>query len=65
MESKKWYTSKGVLGGLAVLVGTACTFLGHDLPISEIENVLGLVFQTVGAVVAIYGRVKAQKTVSI
>jgi len=65
MERKKWYQSKGMLGGLAALIGAALTVAGKDISLSEIQNVIGLGLEFVGAALAIYGRFKAEKGVSL
>jgi len=68
---KSWLVSKTIWGAVIVLVSTALkTFGVGDIPAAEqaalTDSIMGLVTtvgQFVGAVIAIYGRVKAEKKI--
>ena len=70
-DTKKWYTSKTIWGGLIMMVSTILQVTGivditPDEQSTVIEGVLGVVSwigQLVGAVLAIYGRIKASKSI--
>src|SRR3972149_7562540 len=70
-DTKKWYTSKTIWGGLIMMVSTILQVTGivdisPDEQSTVTEGVLGVVSwigQLVGAVLAIYGRIKASKSI--
>ena len=70
MESKPWYLSKGVIGGLVSAVAGVLALLGHALPdgsipflTDQVTNIAEGVFAVVGGITAIYGRIKADKRI--
>ncbi len=64
-DVKKWYQSRSVWGGIVALVAAVCGLLGiqidaatHDMLVVSLANGAA----AIGAVVAIFGRLAAQKT---
>ena len=64
--TKPWYLSKSIIGALIVIVATVLGLLGQqstaDAVTAEsagVSEVITSVIALIGAVVAIYGRVKA------
>ena len=70
MDSKPWYMSKTVWGGLLSIVGIACpraiaALGGSDAAADQIITVVGAGVTLVGGILAIYGRVKASTTIGL
>ncbi len=68
--SKKWYSSKTVWGGVAVLASAALQAAGYDVNSDDLSGLvdLSLTFvatasEFVGAALVIYGRIKASKRI--
>jgi uncharacterized membrane protein HdeD (DUF308 family) len=65
-ETKPWYQSRGVIGGLvAAAAGIAAAFnfdISADTQTMIVEAVIG-VGATIGGIVAVIGRIKASKKV--
>lgn len=61
--SKPWWQSTTILGALAVVIAMAVRVFVPDLEDKEVLDVLTLVSQLVGAIVAIVGRVRASKVI--
>lgn len=62
-NSKPWYMSKGVWGGLVALLAGVAAMLGYNLGPEDqvtLTNALIGAGSAVGGVLAVYGRVKAQ-----
>ena len=59
MNKKKWYLSKGVIGGLVAGLATIAGLLGYNVGVEGQEEITTGVIALVGAALAIYGRVKA------
>ena len=64
-DVKKWYQSRSVWGGIVALVAAVCGLLGiqidaatHEMLVVSLANGAA----AIGAVVAIFGRLAAQKT---
>jgi len=65
-ESKKWYQSKSVWGGMVSLLAVLLGVFGYSIgggDQSSLVDALTLLGGAVGSIVAIYGRVKASKRV--
>ena len=68
---KKWYASRAIWGSIVVVLSTIAGALGFNIPASELSGVVDMVFnlvpeigQLVGALLAIYGRIKAEHKVA-
>ena len=66
-ETKKWYLSRGIWGGILVVLGLVLQFFGIQLSAEEQNQISGLIIEIiavvselVGAILAIVGRVKAK-----
>lgn len=64
--TKKWYESRGVIGGIIVLAATIGGFFGYTVSAEEqnllVELILALV-TAAGGIVGICGRVRANKQI--
>jgi uncharacterized membrane protein len=64
--TKKWYESRGVIGGVIVLAATVGGFFGYTVSAEEqnllVELILALV-TAAGGIVGICGRVRANKQI--
>lgn len=66
VTAKKWYTSKGVWGGLIAFLSILLGVFGYNLSPEEGEQLvlaLTALGGAVGSVLSIYGRVKAKERV--
>jgi hypothetical protein len=70
MNSKNWYESKGVWGGIVAVLAGIMAMAGHSLsPQTQqviVDNGVGIataVATIAGGLVAIYGRLKADKVI--
>ena len=70
MDSKPWYLSRGVWGGIVAAVAGVLALLGRSLPADAVgpltDDVMRIVeglAAVIGGALAIYGRVKAQTPV--
>lgn len=66
-DSKKWYQSKSVWGGIVALLAVLLGAFGYSIgdgDQSALIDSLSVIGGAVGSLVAIYGRVKASKRVS-
>lgn len=65
-QSKPWYQSKAVIGGVVAAVAGLLAFAGVDIGIEDqgilTDAVLGLV-GAIGGILAVYGRVKADRKI--
>lgn len=59
-ETKPWYKSKGVVGGLVAFLAILSNWAGLDLDEGTLTEVSTLILGLVGAGVGIYGRVVAK-----
>lgn len=72
MDTKKWYASKTIWGGVIMFISTILQITGvADITTMEqgaiTDNMFSLVTvmgQLVGAVLAIYGRIKTTKAIA-
>ena len=65
-EKKKWYTSRTVWGAGIVLAATAAQGYGYfvgEVTQEQIVDCIMTVVAAIGGLVAIYGRVKAEKEI--
>ena len=69
-NSKDWYKSKGIWGGIIMIVGLILGFFGIDVGadeqaqiVDQIVNTVSSIMSLVGSIMAIYGRVKAKSTI--
>ena len=65
MDSKMWYKSSGIIGGLIALIMFVVQMLGLDLDEGMVTELITLVFQLVGILVAIYGRITAKAEIAV
>jgi ABC-type antimicrobial peptide transport system permease subunit len=70
MDSKAWYASKGVWGGIVGVLAGGLALLGHALSAETqatlVDNAVAIgtgVATIIGGAVAIYGRLKADKII--
>lgn len=63
-QSKPWWQSKTILGALAVLIVLVLREAFPDLKEDDVLNILTLVSQAAASVLAIFGRVKADKKIA-
>lgn len=66
-NSKPWYASKGVWGGIVALLAGIAAMLGYTIGPDEqatLVNALIGVGGSIGGVLAVYGRVKAKDEVT-
>ncbi|QDP59291.1 MAG: hypothetical protein Tp136SUR676911_30 [Prokaryotic dsDNA virus sp.] len=66
-DSKKWYQSKSVWGGIVALLAVLLGAFGYSITGDDqslLIDSLSIIGGAVGSLVAIYGRVKASKRVS-
>ena len=66
-ETKKWWESRGIWGGILVVLGLLLQFFGLQLSAEEQNQISGLIIEIiavvselVGAILAIVGRFKAK-----
>lgn len=68
METKKWYQSKAIWGGIVAVASGLAGLIGVEIDEQtqqDIVNVIVEVGSVVGGVMAIYGRLKANKEVRL
>ncbi len=66
-ETKKWWESTAIWGAVVALLGGLAGIFGYSLGPDDQEvltSILASVAGTVGSIIAIWGRVKASKTIS-
>lgn len=68
--SKKWYLSKTIWGSVAMLIGLSLRWAGYEVNEIDLNNIVDLglsvassVLELGGALMALYGRVKATHVV--
>lgn len=59
MNEKKWYLSKGVMGGLVAGLAALASLFGYQIGSEGQEEIATALVIIGGAAVSIYGRVKA------
>ena len=62
-ESKAWWQSKTILGIAIMLLAQVLKFAKVDIATEELTSIVYLAAETLGASLAIYGRVKARKSI--
>jgi hypothetical protein len=65
-NSKSWYQSRTIWGGVVALIAAGAGFFGYDLDAGAHEALTDALISgagAVGAVVAIYGRLAAKSTI--
>jgi endonuclease YncB( thermonuclease family) len=68
IETKPWYASKGVWGGVVAVIAGALGLLGYTFGIEEQERLVEGILQliaVVGGALGLYGRVVATKPISL
>lgn len=66
METKKWWQSKTIWGGVVAIGAAAAGAFGHAVDQDTQDQVVELIMAIVGAaggLLAIYGRLKADKEI--
>lgn len=64
---KKWYESKGVWGGIVALLAAIAGAFGYAIDADTQASVVELIMITsggIGGLLAIYGRIKAERRVT-
>ena len=62
-ETKPWWQSRTILGIAIMLLAQGLKFAKVDLATEEVTQIVYLAAETLGASLAIYGRVKARKAI--
>jgi hypothetical protein len=60
-DSKKWYTSKTVIGIVVTAVSILLKATGVTIGDADITMLITSLFQVVGLALALYGRIVAEK----
>ena len=63
-QSKPWWQSKSVIGGLVALLAVVLKGFGYDFGLENQQVIIDTLLEVVsgaGAALAVYGRVKATK----
>jgi hypothetical protein len=66
VDAKQWWTSKGVIGGIVSFAVSLAVLCGVQLPEDFVGQATEVVLGAVGvasSALAIYGRIKASKTI--
>lgn len=62
-ETKPWWQSRTIIGVIVLLLAQLLKYLKVDIVNEELTEIVVLVMDFLGASLAIYGRVKARKTI--
>jgi hypothetical protein len=62
-ETKPWWQSRTILGIVIMVVAQVLKYLKVDIANEELTSIVYLAAETLGASLAIYGRVKARKAI--
>jgi hypothetical protein len=62
-ETKPWWMSKTIIGALVVFLGMGLRASGVDILNEELTAILTLAMETLGASLAIWGRLSARKAI--
>jgi uncharacterized membrane protein len=62
-ETKNWWQSRTIIGVIVLLLAQVLKYFKVDIVNEELTDIVVLVMDFVGASLAIYGRVKARKTI--
>ena len=60
-ETKPWWKSKAILGGVAAMIAGVVGLSVEDT--AQLENSLTSIASAIGGILSIYGRVKAEKPI--
>lgn len=63
METKKWWQSKTIIGGIVAIGSGLAGLLGYNIDQQTQEDLTNIILQVsaiVGGALAVYGRVKAR-----
>lgn len=61
-EDKPWWQSRTIIGIVVMLLAQALKWLNIDIVNEELTDIVTIAMETAGAGLAVYGRVKARKT---
>ena len=59
MNIKRWYLSKGIIGGVIAALATVASLLGYNVGAEGQAEITTGVIAIAGAGLSIYGRIKA------
>jgi hypothetical protein len=62
-ETKAWWQSRTILGIVIMLAAQVLKYLKVDIANEELSSIVYLAAETLGASLAIWGRVKARKAI--
>jgi hypothetical protein len=62
-EEKAWWQSRTIIGIVVMLLAQALKLLKVDIVNEELTDIVTLAMESIGAGLAIYGRVKARKNI--
>jgi len=62
-ETKNWWQSRTIIGVIVLLLAQVLKYFKVDIVNEELTDIVVLVMDFIGAGLAIYGRVKARKTI--
>jgi uncharacterized membrane protein len=62
-ETKPWWASRTILGIVIMLAAQVLKYLKVDIANEELSSIVYLAAETLGASLAIWGRVKARKAI--
>ena len=62
-EEKAWWQSRTIIGIVVMLLAQVLKWLNVDIVNEELTDIVTLAMESLGAGLAIYGRVKARKTI--
>lgn len=62
-DPKPWYTSRGVVGAVAVIAAQTATVFGLSLDAGQITEIALQAVTLIGGVVALWGRLRAEQPI--
>jgi len=62
-DEKAWWQSRTIIGIVVMLLAQVLKWLNVDIVNEELTDIVTLAMESIGAALAIYGRVKARKTI--
>lgn len=62
-ETKPWWQSRTIVGVIVLVLAQVLKYLKIDIVNEELTDIVVLAMDAIGASLAIYGRVKARKTI--
>jgi hypothetical protein len=63
-ETKAWWQSRTIIGVIVLILAQALKYLKIDIVNEELTDIVVLAMDAIGATLAIYGRVKARRTLT-